>query len=162
MVQTITDAFILKGCEDFQSMKSSIVLSQLLHKQGFKFVIEYVELTNGLYFEENLFWTLFPDIFHPKENFPIFSKKTESMVLQYFHLQTTKLIHSLEVFIPKENLIQKWDTRLHLFEKNLPRLSQWFNKALISEIIYYSRVALEKLKETAINKGNELDVVLHG
>ncbi|WP_417899448.1 hypothetical protein ABN702_03690 [Bacillus haimaensis] len=165
-VQTDTGTFILKGIADFQSVQSSIVLNQLLIENGFLMGLEYMELSNGLYymFEGQLVWTMTRYI-PPKRPFSYLKAEDRldgMKVLKSFHLQSAKLIPILSSFLKRENLLMKWEARLDKFEKNLPILTQWFNSPAISEIVYYSKASLEQLNKVDIAWTKSDEVVLHG
>ena len=163
---TDTDTLILKGTGDIRSVQSSIILNQLLQQNGFTHGLEYMELSNGIYyiFEGILIWTLTKYI-PPKRSFSFLREEDRQdgiKLLKSFHLHSGKHTSVLSHFLTRENILGKWEERLEKFEKNLPILSQWFNTSAISEIVYYSKVSLEHLKKFDFSAGESDEVVLHG
>ncbi|MBM7620431.1 hypothetical protein JOC95_002284 [Bacillus tianshenii] len=165
-VQTDEGTFILKGMGEFQSAQSSIVLNQLLKENGFINGMEYMELPNGLFymFEGQLVWTMTRYI--PSKRPFSFLREEDRLdgveVLKSFHQHSAELIPVLSSFLKREKLLVKWKARVEKFEQNLPILTQWFNPAAISEIVYYSRASLEQLKMADLTMKKSLEVVLHG
>lgn len=162
-IHTGEGIYVLKGYEEAGNLASIIRFCQLLHKSGFHAGLMYEIFNDGFFLlhEQGRYWVLLKYI-EPKRKFSFL--KVEDRVqglltLQKFHLHSKSILSSIPSDLPEENIIAKWENRLQVFESNLPFLIKWFNPQVIGEIVYYSRLSLDRLSKEFVKTE---EVVLHG
>lgn len=165
LYKILTDdgSYIIKGYYEYGNLDSIIHFSRLLHKSGFHNGLTYEQLGQGRYVmdEQGRYWVLtrFLSVTRKFTYLKNEDRMDGLMALQDFHHHSKKVLPDLLPGIPVETTVQKWKTRLNLFEQNAPFLSKWFNPGVISEIQYYSHLALDALPS---NFKDTEAVVLHG
>ncbi|WP_197284271.1 phosphotransferase [Bacillus sp. CHD6a] len=162
-IQSEDGLYILKGYSEPGNLETIIEVSQLLHKNGFLKGLMYEKFNDGsfLLVEKELVWVLLKYIV-PKRKFSF--SKTEDRedglnTLQNFHQHSKALLPILPSGLPQESTVVKWQNRLKIFESHVPFLSKWFNPQVISEIVYYSHLALDGLMKDYVETEK---VILHG
>ncbi len=162
-IQTDDGSYIIKGYYEYGNLDSIIHFSRFLHKSGFHNGLMYEQFGQGTYVmnEQGRYWVL-TRFLSAKRKFTYLKNEDRMdglMVLRDFHHHSKKIFPDLLPDLPVETTMQKWRKRIEIFEQNVPFLAKWFNPGVISEIQYYSHLALDALSS---NFKESEAVVLHG
>jgi thiamine kinase-like enzyme len=158
--------FVLKGFSSLRRLKIQEAFTDSLKKEGFQNTYSFYSLSKEpvLFFQSKYFGCL---EYIKKANDPFYFDTRENcreglQLLQQFHETTEKLEGSYRTLLPSFHLIEKWQERFASFKRNLPFLSFFLPKEIITELFTWVEWSLAGLRQEKELLGSLPKVILHG
>lgn len=166
-VKTDHKPYILKGYSSLQRLYLQEAFTESLKAEGFHHSYSYYRiLETPIYFNQKYFgWIEYIEPHRDRFSYQSSSDRKEGIrLLNRFHRTTKRLAKSYEMMLPRINLYEKWYERSSRFQKHIPLLRHYLKDQMINELMEWSKISLEGLKNENLNFGNDdlQPVILHG
>lgn len=157
--------FILKGFSSIQRLQLQEAFTNSLKSEGFENTYSFYSFfeqpifLNHRYFGFIEFIEANPRAFtyHFHHN-----RKEGLDLLHCFHNTTRMLSKQFELFLPRFNLLEKWQERTNLFLANIPFIRYYLKKEMLDELLVWANESLEGLRAENHSSRDENNVILHG
>ena len=158
--------FVLKEFPSHKRLKIQEAFINSLKKNGFRNTYSFYSFSDkkALCFQTKYYGCL--EYVH-KANTPFRFDTKENcseglQLLNQFHQTTKKLQESYKTILPTFHLIEKWEDRFTLFKSNLPLISFFLEKEIITELFTWAEWSLSGLRKEKDILEKWQKVILHG
>src|SRR3954453_1360823 len=158
--------FVLKEFPSYKRLKVQEAFTNSLKKNGFRNTYSFYSFSDkkALCLQKKYYGCL--EYVH-KANEPFRFDTKENcreglQLLNQFHQTTMKLQGSYNTILPTFHLVEKWEERSTLFKRNLPLISFFLEREIITELFTWVEWSLSGLRQEKDTLEKLPKVILHG
>ena len=158
--------FVLKEFPSYKRLKIQEAFTNSLKKNGFRNTYSFYSFSDkkALCLQKKYYGCL--EYIH-KANEPFRFDTKENcreglQLLNQFHQTTMKLQGSYNTILPTFHLVEKWEERSTLFKRNLPLISFFLEREIITELFTWVEWSLSGLRQEKDTLEKLPKVILHG
>ena len=165
-VQTKDFQFVLKEFPSYKRLKIQETFTNSLKMNGFQNTYSFYSFSEkkALYFQTKYYGCLeYIDKANESFRFDTIENCYEGLrLLNQYHQTTLKLQGSYKTILPSFHLIEKWHERFALFKNNLPLISFFLEREILTELYTWVEWSLSGLRKEKDTLERFPKVILHG
>jgi thiamine kinase-like enzyme len=165
LLQTKETFFVLKAYPSQEKLVQQQEFTAALRAAGFAESYTFLNFTNHHLVFENIHYGCLEYIPPSQQAFHYHTQteRDEGLeLLAKYHKTTKVLVPEFHDRIPRQNLWKKWGDRAEGFKLNTKIVNYFVPKRLTAEILDWSRIALEGMRENMEQFSGVEPVILHG